>query len=305
MRSDRLFAPKLTAIVGTLENSLHLPRIPWERILFPVVPKSPASFVNFLFWHSLIMTASMPLARLVHGRWIGVHTIEWIRSLLGLSTAAASAYPGAYLVYPQNQALDRGFSYHAFFGLLWLLLASLQMAVLATKHKQSHKVFGYIIQLSFLGHLGAAMSLLFVDTQQHHWLVKFMLMSPVLYSSTYMARGIASIRRGDVAEHIDHMVRCFVYSIEGAGTIRTVSHLFWLGGIGPTFYQDQHGATATHCVDEYLLRLIFTRLLSLYWLGCYARMRGNEKLTKSLLRELVITCVGSALAYGYALKFVQ
>jgi hypothetical protein len=48
-----------------------------------------------------------------------------------------------------------------------------------------------------------------------------------------------------------------------------------------------------------------TRLLSLYWLGCYARMRGNAELTKSLVRELITSCVIWAFVYGYALKFVQ
>ncbi len=272
-----------------------------EPILFPVVPKSPSGFVSFLFWHSILLTASTPLARIFRGQWMGIFTVESILSVFGLETrSGVYPYPDTYLIYPQNRTLDVGFSFHAFFGLLWLLMVFVQMVPLATKFQRGHKIFGYLIQFSFVGHLAAAVSLLLIDTQHHHWLPKFMLMSPVLSSITYMFLGIQSIRRGDVSKHIDQMFRCFIYSIEGAGTIRTVEFFLWLAGQGPTFCQSTHGATATHCVTPYVLRLLCTRFLSLYWIGCYARMRGNSVFTKSFLLELVSTIVCSIAAYSYA-----
>ena len=55
--------------------SLHLkPAI--QKIIFPVVPKNVESFVTNLFWHSLFLTASTPLARIVQGRWMGVASLK-------------------------------------------------------------------------------------------------------------------------------------------------------------------------------------------------------------------------------------
>ena len=123
---------------------------------------------------------------------------------------------------------------------------------------------------------------------------------PVLRSGTYMVLGIQSIRRGDLSQHIDRMFRCFIYSIEGAGTIRTVGYLLWLAGLGPTFCQSANGATATHCVAPYVLQLVCIRLLSMYWIGCYARMRACPDFTKSFLVELVTTGFSLICAYSYA-----
>jgi len=284
-------------------NFLYKKWIKFEPYLFPLIPKTPSTFVAFLFWHSLLLTASTPLARIIRGQWMGIFTIESFLSIFGLESVKAE-YPDAYLIYPQEVVLDTGFSYHAFFGLLWLLMAFIQMVPLAMKNKRIHRIFGYIIQFSFLAHLIAAVSLLLINTQQHHWLPICMLMSPVVRSGRYMILGIKSARRGDIEQHIDQMFRCFIYSIEGAGTIRTVGYLLWLGGLGPTYCQTENCATATNCVEPYVLQLVCIRLLTLYWIGCYARMRGNSEFTKAFLFELVTTGFILTAAYSYAAFFV-
>jgi uncharacterized membrane protein len=287
------------------KNALHRLWLRCEPFLFPIVPRSPERFVHFLFWHSLLLTASTPLARIVRGQWMGVFTIESILFLFGLATRPGTRYPDTYLIYPQYAALDRGFSQHAFFGLLWLSMAFVQMAILARRHERAHKVFGYVIQVAFIGHLASAVSLLLTNTEQHPWVTKLVLLSPVTLSATFMLLGIGSIRRGEVSRHVDRMFRCFVYSIEGAGTIRTVGYMLWLAHAGPTFCQSEHGATSNHCVSSYVLRLFLARLLSLYWLGCYARMRANPDFTRSLLREVSLTAVACSGCYCYVLLFLK
>ena len=113
-----------------------------------------------------------------------------------------------------------------------------------------------------------------------------------------MIMGIHKARTGCLDQHGDYMFRCFIYSIEGAGTIRTVAYLLWLFGLGPTFCQSANGAIATLCVAPYVLRLICIRLLSLYWIFCYAKMKNNPSFTKGCILELTTTVFFSACAFS-------
>jgi len=279
-------------------DSLRKKLLRWDTYVFPIIPKTSSGFVHFLFWHSLILTASTPIARMISGKWMGIFTFESFLSLFGWETKGA-VQPGVYLVYNQEASLDTGFSYHAFFGLLWLLVAFIQMGPL-TKNIKLHRTFGYVIQFAFWGHLIASVSLLILDTQQHHWLPIFLLMSPVIRGSFCMIMGVHKARTGCLEQHGDYMFRCFIYSIEGAGTIRTVAYLLWLVGLGPTFCQSANGATATLCVAPYVLRLICIRLLSLYWIFCYAKMKNKPSFTKGCILELTTTIIFSTCAYVYA-----
>merc|ERR1712190_673015 len=112
------------------------------------------------------------------------------------------------------------------------------------------------------------------DIAQHRVFTKVMLASVVTISSTYFVQAIKFARAKKHQLHTDCMVRCFLYSIEGAGTIRTVGWFMWLGGYGPTMCQAEHAATATQCFWPYVSRLLCIRVLTVYWLGIYARLRN-------------------------------
>ena len=164
----------------------------------------------------------------------------------------------------------------------------------------SNQVFGYAIQISFVGHMCAALFLWQLDTQEHHWTMMLLLFSALLNASIHMARGLWALRSNDIAGHKDHMFRCFVYSIEGAGTIRLSGFLLTLIDADPTVCQAaQAGITGTACVVAYAARLIGTRLLTLYWIGCYVRIKGAREEKKRHLKQTAISAIAMGSVYAY------
>ena len=62
------------------------------RLTKAMAPKTPEGFVTFLFWHSMFLTAPVPLLRILRGCWIGGSgTIDFLASYmhpLGVSHVA-------------------------------------------------------------------------------------------------------------------------------------------------------------------------------------------------------------------------
>merc|ERR1711948_188447 len=67
----------------------------------------------------------------------------------------------------------------------------------------------------------------------------------------------------------------------------------WLGGYGPTFCQAQHGAMSTACFWPYVSRLLWIRVLTVYWLGHYARLRRDPGFTRMYMTEVKLTAATS------------
>merc|ERR1711948_180815 len=133
----------------------------------------------------------------------------------------------------------------------------------------SHCKAGYVTSLAFLAHMTFALNVLCQDIVKNPMMVKLMLASVVTISSTYFFQAMKFALAKQTQLHTDCMVRCFLYSIEGAGTIRTVGWIMWLGGYGPTFCQAQHGAMKAQCFWPEVSRLLCIRVLTVYWLGYY------------------------------------
>ena len=271
--------------------------------IFPLVPKSVGSFVTYLFWHSLFFTASTPLARIFRGRWMGVASIQTVvnnvpgldnavvRSIVG--TSNATIYGDAQFLYADEKdapGIDRAFGLHAFFGLLWLLFAFLQMVPIRKINLAMHGKFGYITIAVFLGHMLAALNNLIFDEAKHSAVNRIGLGSLTFVSSTYMVLSILAAKNHDIPTHTDYAIRCFLYSIEGAGTIRQVAYMQWLLApyvpsifAGPGECQLLHMGQATNCVVPYFIRGIFVRLLTLYYIGLYEHSKKKTSNFKKII----------------------
>jgi hypothetical protein len=258
-------------------------------ILFPWKPKDVKAFISFLFWHSLALTGTTPLERM-RGQWQGILTFPWLLNVLGVRTLSGQQREDTYLVYPKEAdapGIDRAFGLHAFCGMLWLVAAYVQMVHVKRWGGASlHRKCGYIVSLAFLGHMTGSLNILYQDITKNPIVVKLMLLSVVVTSATYFFQAMKHAFNKEIQLHTDSMVRCFLYSIEGAGTIRTVGWIMIMLGKGPTFCQAKYGSLSCHCTWPYVSRLLCIRVLTIYWLGFYTRLRDDIAFTNMYLMEL-------------------
>jgi len=229
-----------------------------------------------------------------------VSTLHWMLSRVGLSWLCPEglAYGDTVFVYEKSPTVDKAFGLHAFFGMLWLLCAYLQMGPIVYRSKKWHRVFGSFALAAFMGHIFASLNNLLVDEAKHHPFAKMMLLSPVVMSVTYFTRSMMFIKNGDKENHIDNAIIGFLYSIEGAGQIREVA--LWQLVLkpwipeqfqGPLDCQGLAGGRATHCVSTYCTRMLFVRLFTVMWVGIFARTKNNPTFTKKFVHELAFTIV--------------
>jgi hypothetical protein len=280
-----------------------------EPFCFPKWATWPASstagFVSFVFWHSLVFTATTPLARLFRGRWMGVSSTQWVLNRLGLgwlTLRSGMAHDDSLFIYNTTKTVDKAFGLHAFFGLLWLISAYLQMGPIQVRSKALHRKFGYFASFALIGHILASLNNLYMDEAKHQPMAKMMLLSPVFLTITYFARSAVAIKNRDISGHTDNAILGFLYSIEGAGAIREVSQWqLWLKPWlrepfqGPGDCQSLAGGMATHCVTTYCMRMLFVRWFTLWWIGLYGKVKHDMVFTKMYVLEVMATICTSIL----------
>lgn len=232
---------------------------------------------------------------------MGVSSLAWLLTKMGILDRDIP-YGDSTFVYKTTPSIDRSFALHAGCGLLWIMAAFAQM-VLVRRYKLAwHRKYGYAVLLVFFMHMGAALNCVFADEAKHHPLSKALLMSSAFSSITHMLRGIRDVARKDVESHEIHSVVAFLYSIEGAGTIRTVAHLqlFMKSSLpsvfhGPTDCQAIYSGQAAQCVAEYCIRMLLVRALTYYWIGMYARCSKTRRafVFSTLLENILTTSIGA------------
>merc|ERR1719228_976215 len=121
---------------------------------------------------------------------------------------------------------------------------------------------------------------------KHTLLPRLLFLMTLMDSIISMIMAIIRARNKDIQGHTDAMIRCFLYSIEGAGTIRTMATFQAFFSFGPTDCQIDNDGLATKCMYSYVWRLIFTRYLSLAYLGLYNIQRNNKNHKRGFVTEL-------------------
>ena len=271
-----------------------------------LVKRDEEQLVNHLFWQSMLLTLTTPLARFVRGRWTSGSLFYWVLPLLEgtgwVDNKGTEPYfPFYQFVYKTDETvpgIDLAFGLHAFCGLLWILTAWVQVYFL--KNSQVwHKMFGKVAILSFILHMMASLNNLYFDYMKHRLLPRLLLLMICMNSMICMVTAIIRVRRKDITGHKDAMMRCFIYSIEGAGTIRWIANIQELLGLGPTSCHNLLNGFSTSCTYSYCWRLIFTRYLSMYFLWLYTNHRNSEKFSRSFYLELVWVTVISVVLYDH------
>ena len=245
------------------------------------IPNTPESMVSFLFWHSMVMTCTTPLSRAFQKSWDGKLVHVTIMNYLGISqTILGRPAEDAYLKYPPSPKTNSAFLPHAICGLLWILAAYLHICHSRRLSKVvSKRKLASFASLAFLLHMACSVRALILDPMHHHALPWTMLLSNLTVSTAYFVLGIWAVTKREMSAHKDAMMKCFLYSIEGAGTIRTVGAILHLLEMGPTMCQQAHGGLASDCVFPYVQRLIGIRMLTLFYLGVYAKIPNFAETT--------------------------
>jgi len=183
-----------------------------------------------------------------------------------------------YLAYPKSASIDRAFIPHAICGMLWLITAYLHIC--QSKNLQKYikrKALSYGASIAFLFHIFFAIRCLWLNPMDHHPLCQVLLLSGAVSATQCFIVGVKEAKNGNLKGHESAMTNCFLYSIEGAGTIRTVGYILALMEKGPTFCQQENNGLASSCVWSYILRLIGIRMLTIYYQGVVANMKGPNK----------------------------
>ena len=265
-----------------------------SNYLFPIIPNSEESFVNFLFWHSILLTCTTPLSRMYKDSWDGKLILKTILNYTGIPQfILGRQLVDTYLAYAPSAKTDRAFGPHAFFGLMWLVAAYLHICHRRRfQSKFSKRALGMFALVAFLGHQTCSLRCLIINPMNQHVLNWLMLMSNCSVSTGYFLLGMYALVKKDQNAHKDAMMRCFLYSIEGAGTIRTVGSIMFEFGVGPLICQSKFGGCAARCAFSYFHRLIWIRALTLYYTGVYAKMQGGNgdswKMYKSYISSFTI-----------------
>lgn len=172
------------------------------RVLFPLIPGSPEKMVQFLFWHSICLTATTPLSRMLKTSWDGKLIVQSILNLLGIPhLVMGRPAEDSCLKYPESDKIDRAFGPHAFFGLLWIVAAYMHIC---QKHDGVPKrVLGHVATAAFVLHMAFAAQTLIIDPMEHHPLNWMFLLSDLTVSSAFFALGMEAIaKRNAIDYHI-------------------------------------------------------------------------------------------------------
>lgn len=255
----------------------------------------PKLYLTIVFWHSVLLTASVPLFRVFYKRWYAHIPLNWlytnIRVLLQpqKESIIRLRYPTTSFAYPTGNELPKiecAFFLHSMFGMGWLLAGHIALVYSWKWGPKLHKRFSYGAVTIFVGHILVALYSLICDVVEHHPISRMMLLLNAMQCARLMTASIHAIKNGDLKTHQILMLFAYIYSTEGSGTIRQVENFMWMLGYSPSSCQRQYDGKATFCVTSYSLRMIFIRLLSFFHLWCISMLRQDEELRKYVARDI-------------------
>jgi len=265
-------------------------------------------FIVILCVHSLFMTSSTPIARFLDGHW--TQTDSFTEILRYFRIIDNGFKRGGYNTSTHQ---DTNLKLHALFGITWLFVGTVQMVLYSPErhgnkwggpNAKIHKWFGKVAALALFFHLGTACSLLFADTLQHTWMNKLALAMDLATPVSLAWMGMEAIlfrKKKNISKHIDCMVRCFIHSIEGAGTIRTVHILQMIcGDFGPAKFIAQFTSVSSTEQGqwEYLLRMFLIRWLSNVYIAIYVYyIRNSDKMKKDFQQDMKSFAVATVVVY--------
>jgi len=241
----------------------------------------------------MIITSTTPLYRYVLSN-------EWF------AVTAGGLLP-AYTGVAQDPIKDRAFGFHALFALSWIVMAYVQICWMDSfKRTSMHRIFGYLTFMVLMLHAMGALLILYEDVEGHSLLNKALLFSS-LFSTVYnVARSIKEAVNKNLTAHRILMVQAFISSLDGAGTIRTVSAIQMVMGYGPISCQCAHGSVGGYCDWTYTWRLMWIIFLRVLQWAVYAKAE-HPRLVAQLWVDVKTYYIplSAQLVVSYLMGFTQ
>ena len=131
------------------------------------------------------------------------------------------------------------------------------------KHPSLHKIFGYLTVLALILHSMGALLVLYEDVEEHTLFNKVLLFWSLFSTVSTVFQAIKEAINGNQTGHRVLMVKAFIYSLDGAGTIRTVANIQMVLRCGPIFCECDHGKVGGNCDWTYTWRLMWITVLRL------------------------------------------
>ena len=248
----------------TARNQQNMPR---KRI-----PARTKTIVSCLYWWSFLITSTTPLFRYILSN-------QWYAVTVG---GLLPAYDGV----AEHPTKDRAFGWHALFALTWMTMAYIQICFMDHKKRTySHKVFGYMTVLALMLHSMGALLILYEDVEGHTVLNRALLFSSLMATVSTVFQAIREAINGNHTKHRVLMVRAFISSLDGAGTIRTVANIQMVLGYGPVLCQCDYGKVGGNCDWTYLWRLMWVTVLRLVQWAVFCQFE-DRKYGSNLMSEL-------------------
>lgn len=307
--------------------------LPWDKLAAGWNAKAPAwfpafmgtsipTFATFIFLHSFILTIITPAMRYVSGTWWGLVPStffinlfsEWIGRPLNWALGGPNWVTGVNYkidnkpMGPSNtQAMDNTWVAHATAGMMWLTVSWIQIVIIPKYFPKWHRRTGPAVLMVLFIHLGCAFNILIHDQQKQNTLNKVALSSLPFIATVYAMVGafkaVMYLLSGEktqslINDHKDRMIVGWLWSISGAGPIRIVAAVTEPFGYGPLGCMEKHGSEATECLWPYFNRLLMVATWNLLMTGIYCKIRGNQKLTTTWVKNVfchLIVCASFGL----------
>lgn len=264
------------------------------------------TYLTLVFWHSVLVTASTPYIRLAYKRWYGHTPLNWMystfRSVLqpGHVSAIERRYPTTFPYPPSNElpGLDLSFFLHSFFGIGWVIAGHVTLVYSSKWSPKNHRRFAYGAFVVYAGHVSVAIYTLILNVAKHHPLCRMILVLNHVQGARLFLAAINAIKAGDLKTHQSLMLRNYLYTTEGSGTIRQAENFLWMMGGGPGLCQLKYNSAATNCIGSYIFRLLFTRTITIFHCFCVATLRRDREMIKNLRFEFRAFGVLVSILYG-------
>lgn len=238
----------------------------WMEDFFigPFVPTSLEVFAAFLFLWAFSQTVTMAFTRVFDGQWKNQFiTQQWVQNFVTSFFGCAPFPPNSdgmdgnltVITYAMDgdtptdrrgklkgnplefrEGIDFAIGLHLTFGLLWLTIGGLQVALAryGWSHDKmirhtAHRFFGMFGVVVFFCHMAGAAHILWFDVAHHTVFVKCILLSDIVMSLFYVFGALyyQHVKRNNVM-HTTLMFYGYLQSIEGSGTIRTAGWALWM-----------------------------------------------------------------------------
>lgn len=240
-------------------------------------------FITAVFVYHLVITSAAPLSRMYLKYWTATGPVI---TKDGVKLEFMEAYP----TLEAGSAEDKAFGLHALCAIMWMVFGYIQMVWtprFRTKSRLLHKIFGYVSLCVYLCHCMGALNIWSTDHEQHSFLNRCCLFMAFLGPFIMVFEGMkpaliarlngTSMKAKKFFDHRYIMCQAWIFSLNGAGTIRTIAIIESNLNYGSVMCQVKYGTIgAGGCDWTYTWRMMFAHGFTLIQRAMYIKIKRSH-----------------------------